>query len=222
MTPARPIQQQLDRADADQRHGERRKLGVGQEDRPDQQELRSPRRTDTVRVGTDQQLRERLQDQRKGDRHQKLLQSRAADEAPVDQRIHPRPQRAHQHQGDRNGDKRVDSGQREGEEADIHADHHQLAVREVDNAHDPEREAEARGEQTIDAPDEDPAQKRLDDFHVRLPGRDDYWKTTGCSISYQKSSTSPVRFWANLVTTRVPIFSCSAALAGSVRSSPLK
>ncbi len=53
-------------------------------------------------------------------------------------------------------------------------------------------------------------------FPYTLAGRVDQ------AISYQKSSTSPVRRSANRVTIRLPILSLSAAVAGSVRSTPLK
>src|SRR2546425_12622998 len=55
-----------------------------------------------------------------------------------------------------------------GPEGDVHAEHEELAVGEVDDTHDPEDQREADGDQGIDPPEEDRRDAELrEDVYLR-------------------------------------------------------
>ena len=79
-------------------------------------------------------------------------------------------------------------------DADIHAQHQQLALREVDDLHDAEDQAEADAHQSVDAADDEPAATAFSTFSTNpLPpgrvARDPLPCYSGC-IRFSPSTTS--------------------------------
>src|SRR5437879_9333205 len=69
---------------------------------------------------------------------------------------------------DQQHDVRVEPLEREREEGEVHAEHEELAVGEVDHAHDAEDQREADGDEGVDAPEQDRRDRELrDDVYLR-------------------------------------------------------
>ena len=59
----------------------------------------------------------------------------------------------------------IDVEQLEDEEGDVHPEHQQIAVREVDDAHDAEHERQPDADEGVDPADQDATQQRLQEQH---------------------------------------------------------
>src|SRR3954466_6100915 len=80
----------------------------------------------------------------------------------LDQHAH---QEEHGH-GDQERDDRIDAEPGREEVADVHSQHHELALGEIHDLHDAEDERDADAHERIDAPDEQAVDDGLrDDFH---------------------------------------------------------
>src|SRR6266568_2568309 len=83
------------------------------------------------------------------------------------------PEQEHDRDDDDDGEKRVDPEQREDVVGEVHPHHEQLAVREVDDAHDAEDEGEADADEGVDATHQHPAHDGLkEDLQGCLPPND--------------------------------------------------
>ena len=74
---------------------------------------------------------------------------------------HPEPEQEHHAQRRRH--QRVEPERQIQPEHGVHADHHELAVGEVDDLHQPEDEAQARRDERVDEAHQEPADDGLDD-----------------------------------------------------------
>ena len=105
-------------------------------------------------IGREQQQRDvhQQQGQRKGE---KDLRHVAERQDPADQEV---LQQHADHEQDRHRDgkrhQRIDPEARREEEADVHADHHEFALGEVDDLHDAEDQRDADAHQRIDSADQ--------------------------------------------------------------------
>jgi hypothetical protein len=127
---------------------------------------------DAAEIRRPQKLRQRAQEHREAEGGAYLRQhGRAedvADDAVVGGDTHEEEQRraqGHRVQG-------VEAEQRPQPERRVHADHHELAVGEVDDLHEPEDEAQPRRDEGVNEPHQQPADDGLnDDFpgHLEAP-----------------------------------------------------
>jgi hypothetical protein len=116
------------------------------------------------RVGLQQQV---LDDDRQAERHQQRRRRPAA-QGPAEQaQLEHQPQQERQRDHDQHGDPQGHPERRHDRGGQVGAAHGQIAVGQVDHAHDPEHERQADRGQRVGAAQEDPLEDVVHPGHVR-------------------------------------------------------
>src|SRR5208337_1331812 len=135
--------------------------------------------TERMAVGVDELQQAVLdhhgQPERDQQRGEDAAVQRGLDDGPLQHVAEQRHQRHHDHEGPQHRD----VGDRDDADRDVPSDDREVAVRQVDDLHDPEHQREPAREQRIEAADQDSLDDGVDPGH------------NGCSIS--SGGTTPPR-----------------------------
>ncbi len=160
----------LERADQNQRQRQRREPHERDRQLADAEHGTPVRRGDGALVGRPEAHGQRVQRQRQAEAdQQRVLDARflvrahdEAEEPPVEECAEEQRARDHQHERG----ERIDAEERGEPEGAVAAEHDQLAMRDVQHAHDAEHERETRRGQAVEPADQEAEQELLgEDAH---------------------------------------------------------
>ena len=111
-----------------------------------------------------------LDDDRESEGDEQGRQRRDFEALLDDQPLHPVTEEREQGRDDDEGEQRGHVRGRDHDEGEVGGQHREVAVGEVDDAHDPEEQGQPAGEERVEAAEEDALDDRVDPVHAALPG----------------------------------------------------
>ena len=116
---------------------------------------------DRLELGAEQHERKVLQDDQQAHGKKYLRHLGCVDDPLDEETLDQHAQHEGDTEGGRRSENRVDAERHPGVVADVHPDHQELRLREIDDRHDAEDQRQADGDHRIDAADEQAVDDRL-------------------------------------------------------------